>query len=78
MSPGEVSFLVLPVITLALPVTAYVARLTRDSMREVLKANFIRTARAKGLSSASGVVAPRVAARAHTRGQLSGSRRSPS
>jgi len=49
--PGEVSFLVLPVVTLALPVTAYVARLTRDSMREVLKANFIRTARAKGLSS---------------------------
>ena len=32
------------------PVTAYVARLTRDSMREVLQANFIRTARAKGLS----------------------------
>jgi oligopeptide transport system permease protein len=49
--PGELSFLVLPVVTLALPVTAYVARLTRDSMREVLKANFIRTARAKGLSS---------------------------
>jgi len=49
--PGEVSFLVLPVVTLALPVTAYVARLTRDSMREVLQANFIRTARAKGLSS---------------------------
>ena len=49
--PGEVSFLVLPVVTLALPVMAYVARLTRDSMREVLKANFIRTARAKGLNS---------------------------
>ena len=27
------SFLVLPVVTLALPVSAYVARLTRDSMR---------------------------------------------
>lgn len=48
--PGDPSFLVLPVITLALPVAAYVARLTRDSMREVLQANFIRTARAKGLS----------------------------
>src|SRR5262245_55803789 len=47
--PGDLSFLVLPVITLALPVTAYVARLTRDSMSEVLQANFIRTARAKGL-----------------------------
>ena len=49
--PGDVRFLVLPVITLALPVTAYVARLTRDSMREVLRANFIRTARAKGLTT---------------------------
>ena len=48
--PGDPSFLVLPVITLALPVAAYVARLMRDSMREVLQANFIRTARAKGLS----------------------------
>jgi oligopeptide transport system permease protein len=47
--PGEVSFLVLPVITLALPVAAYVARLMRDSMREVLRSNYIRTARAKGL-----------------------------
>ena len=49
--PGEPSFLVLPIVTLALPVAAYVARLTRDSMREVLQANFIRTAYAKGLTS---------------------------
>lgn len=49
--PGDVRFLVLPVITLALPVIAYVARLTRDSMREVLEANYIRTARAKGLTA---------------------------
>jgi oligopeptide transport system permease protein len=42
---------VLPVITLALPVAAYVARLMRNSLQEVLRANFIRTARAKGLSS---------------------------
>ena len=41
--------MVLPVITLALPVIAYVARLTRGSMIEVLHSNFIRTARAKGL-----------------------------
>ncbi len=41
--------MVMPVITLALPVTAYVARLTRGSMIEVLHSNFIRTARAKGL-----------------------------
>jgi oligopeptide transport system permease protein len=41
--------MVLPVVTLALPVVAYVARLTRGSMIEVLHSNFIRTARAKGL-----------------------------
>ncbi len=47
--PGDPGFLVLPVITLALPVGAYVARLTRTSMQEVLHSNYIRTARAKGL-----------------------------
>jgi oligopeptide transport system permease protein len=46
---GEARYLVLPVITLALPVIAYVARLTRTSFIEVMRANFIRTARAKGL-----------------------------
>jgi oligopeptide transport system permease protein len=48
--PGVVSFLVLPVITLALPVSAYVARLMRHSLEAVLRTNYIRTARAKGLS----------------------------
>jgi oligopeptide transport system permease protein len=47
--PGDPSFLVLPVVTLALPVIAYLAQLTRSSMQEVLQSNFIRTARAKGL-----------------------------
>jgi oligopeptide transport system permease protein len=47
--PGDPSYLVLPVVTLALPVAAYVARLTYTSMQEVLASNFIRTARAKGL-----------------------------
>lgn len=41
--------MVLPVLTLALPVTAYIARLMRGSMIEVLHSNFMRTARAKGL-----------------------------
>lgn len=40
---------VLPAITLALLPTAYIARLTRSSMLEVLHQDFIRTARAKGL-----------------------------
>jgi oligopeptide transport system permease protein len=46
---GAPSNLVLPVIALALPQIAYIARLTRGSMIEVLHANYIRTARAKGL-----------------------------
>jgi oligopeptide transport system permease protein len=41
--------LVLPVTVLALPQIAIVARLMRGSMIEVLRANYIRTARAKGL-----------------------------
>jgi oligopeptide transport system permease protein len=44
-----ISSMVLPVVTLSLPVTAYIARLTRGSMIEVMHSNFIRTARAKGL-----------------------------
>ena len=40
---------VLPVLTLAAAYVAYVARLTRAGMLEVLRQDFIRTARAKGL-----------------------------
>jgi len=40
---------ILPIVALALPQVAYVARLTRGSMIEVLRSNYIRTARAKGL-----------------------------
>jgi len=45
----SVQRMVLPVITLALPAIAYIARLTRGSMIEILHSNYIRTARAKGL-----------------------------
>jgi len=47
-SPGAAKY-VLPVITLALPQIAYIARLTRASMIDVLGQDFIRTARAQGL-----------------------------
>ena len=40
---------ILPVVALALPQVAYISRLTRGSMVEVLNSNYIRTARAKGL-----------------------------
>ena len=43
----------LPVIALALPQIAYIARLTRASMIDVLGSDFIRTARAQGLGTAS-------------------------
>ena len=46
---GDWRNFVLPVIALALPQIAYIARLTRGSMIEVLRADFIRTARAQGL-----------------------------
>jgi oligopeptide transport system permease protein len=42
--------LVLPVLTLSALYTAYIARLTRAGMLEVLRSDYIRTARAKGLS----------------------------
>lgn len=41
--------MVLPVVALALPQFAYVARLTRASMLEVLDSSYILAARAKGL-----------------------------
>src|ERR1700712_5666184 len=46
---GALANMVLPVTVLALPQIAVVSRLMRGSMVEVLRANYIRTARAKGL-----------------------------
>jgi len=46
---GAPSYLVLPVLTLALPVISYVARITRGSLLEVLHTNYVRTARARRL-----------------------------
>ncbi|HEX7603324.1 MAG TPA: ABC transporter permease, partial [Polyangiaceae bacterium] len=42
--------MILPVICAALPMAAYIARLTRGGMLEIIRSDFIRTARAKGLS----------------------------
>ena len=47
------SGLVLPIITLALYPMAYITRLTRSSMLDVLGQDYIRTARAKGVSRMS-------------------------
>jgi oligopeptide transport system permease protein len=48
--PGR---LLLPVVALALPQIAYIARLTRASMINVMSSDFVRTARAQGLSTLS-------------------------
>ena len=47
---GQWPYLVMPVIALSTSFMASIARITRSSMLEVLNADFIRTARAKGLS----------------------------
>jgi oligopeptide transport system permease protein len=49
LGDGSLRNMVLPVITLALPQIAYLSRLTRGSMIEVLRSNFVRTAKAQGL-----------------------------
>ena len=48
---GALANMILPVTVLALPQIAIIARLMRGSMIEVLRSNYIRTARAKGLPS---------------------------
>jgi len=47
---GKIQFVIMPVIALSTSYIASIARLTRSSMLEVLNSNFIRTARAKGIS----------------------------
>ena len=47
---SALAHLVLPAITLGAELAAVVARVTRSSMLEVLSAEFVRTARAKGVS----------------------------
>ncbi|PSM15836.1 nickel ABC transporter permease [Nitratireductor sp. StC3] len=53
---GGLQHLVLPAVTLAAAQVALVARIMRSSMLEVIRQDYIRTARAKGLSETSVVV----------------------
>ncbi|MDQ3805330.1 MAG: ABC transporter permease [Acidobacteriota bacterium] len=48
--------IVLPVLTLSAVYMAYIARLTRSGMLEVLRSDYIRTARAKGLKERDVVI----------------------
>jgi oligopeptide transport system permease protein len=46
---ADVRTIIMPAITLSLPYFAYIARLSRASVLEVLRSDYIRTAKAKGL-----------------------------
>jgi len=46
----DFKYLIMPIIALSLPMIAYITRIMRGSMIEILNSAFIRTARAKGLS----------------------------
>ena len=48
--PDLIAHLILPAVTLAVVATGVIARLTRAAMLEVLRQDYVRTARAKGLS----------------------------
>jgi oligopeptide transport system permease protein len=52
---GTAQQMILPSLCLAAPYTAYIARLMRNSLLDVLKSDFLRTARAKGLSETAAV-----------------------
>lgn len=49
---GTLGHLILPALCLAAPYVAYVARLMRNSLLDVMKSDYLRTARAKGLTEA--------------------------
>ena len=53
---GRVEYLVLPALALGSRSIAFLARVTRSSMLEVLSSDFVRTARAKGLVERAVVV----------------------
>lgn len=50
---GGLAHLVLPAVTLGMSTAAIIARMSRSSMLEVLRSDYIRTARAKGLAEAA-------------------------
>jgi oligopeptide transport system permease protein len=50
---GNLKQILMPSVCLALPYLAYVSRLTRNSLLEVMSQNYMRTAKAKGLGEAT-------------------------
>jgi ABC-type dipeptide/oligopeptide/nickel transport system permease component len=54
---GGLLYLILPALTLGMRSVAFLSRMTRAAMQEVLESDFVRTARAKGLLEARVVLA---------------------
>jgi ABC-type dipeptide/oligopeptide/nickel transport system permease component len=53
---GGISFIILPALALGMRSIAFLARVTRSAMLDVLGSDFVRTARAKGLREGSVVI----------------------
>jgi oligopeptide transport system permease protein len=50
---GMIRYLVIPVISLSLPYTAYITRMTKAGMMDIIRKDFVTTARAKGLKNST-------------------------
>lgn len=50
MGDGSIKYMILPALTLGTRGSAFLARMTRSTMLEVIRQDYIRTARSKGLS----------------------------
>jgi len=66
------SALLLPAMALAAVQTAILTRVTRSAVIEAMSEDYVRTARAKGLSQAASTVGPRAAQRHDSRGHRDG------
>ncbi|HTC23098.1 MAG TPA: ABC transporter permease [Gemmatimonadales bacterium] len=53
---GGLAYLILPALTLGMRSVAFLSRMTRAAMQEVLQSDFVRTVRAKGVSEMSVVL----------------------
>ncbi|NMB65836.1 MAG: ABC transporter permease subunit, partial [Spirochaetes bacterium] len=50
---GMIKYLVIPVLSLSLPYTAYITRMTKAGMMDIIRKDFVTTARAKGLKNST-------------------------
>jgi ABC-type dipeptide/oligopeptide/nickel transport system permease component len=60
---GGPSYLVLPALTLEMRSVAFLSRMTRGAMQDVLQSHFVRTARATGLQDGRVLLSHALAAR---------------